>query len=91
VRKELTLHQRMATPLAGFVAALFAIPAGVRGGRRSAMAGVILTVASFFGFYALMQVGAFLALRQWVAPWLGAWLSNIVFLGVGSIMVSRVR
>jgi lipopolysaccharide export system permease protein len=91
VRKELTLHQRVATPLSGLVAALFAIPAGMRGGRRSAMAGVMLTVGCFFGFYALMQVGAFLALRQWLSPWVGAWLSNIVFLGTGTIMVVRVR
>lgn len=91
VRKELTLHQRIATPLSGLVAALFSIPAGMRGGRRSAMAGVMLTVGCFFGFYALMQVGAFMALRQWIPPWIGAWLSNVVFLGTGVIMVARVR
>lgn len=90
-QKWLTFHQRVALPWASFIVTLFAVPAGVRGGRRSALAGVFLTVSFFFGFYALMQVGTFLAMRQLVSPWLGAWLSNIVFLAVGTGLVARIR
>ena len=90
-QKVLSLHQRLASPWACFIVTLFAIPAGVRGGRRSALAGVFMTVAYFFGFYSLMQVGLFLGLRGLLWPWLGAWLSNIVFLSVGTVMVARIQ
>jgi lipopolysaccharide export system permease protein len=90
-QKVLSLHQRLAAPWACFIVTLFAIPAGVRGGRRSALAGVFTTVGYFFGFYSLMQIGLFLGLRGLIWPWLGAWLSNIVFLFTGTVMVSRIQ
>jgi lipopolysaccharide export system permease protein len=90
-QKELTLHQRLALPWACLIVTVFAFPAGVRGGRRSAVMGIVLTVLFFFGFYALMQVGALMAMRLLIRPWLGAWLSNIVFLGGGLVMSARIR
>jgi len=90
-QKKLALHQRMSMPWACLIVTLFAIPAGVRGGRRSAVTGIFLTVAFFFGFYSLMQIGTFLAMRQLIWPWIGAWLSNIVFLGAGVVMAMRIR
>ena len=90
-QKTLSLHQRLASPWACFIVTLFAIPAGVKGGRRSALAGVFVTVGYFFAFYSLMQIGLFLGLRGLIWPWLGAWLSNIVFLLAGTIMVARIQ
>ncbi len=89
--RELLLHQRMAMPWACLVITLMAIPAGLRGGRRGVLGGVILTVALFFAFYACMQVGRYLAMRQTISPWLGAWLSNIVFTLSGGMLAIRIR
>lgn len=90
-RRKFDLHSRLAMPWACLIVTLFGIPAGARSGRQSALAGVLLAVAFFFGFYALTQLGMFLGKTQVIWPWLGAWLSNIIFLITGTNMVLRMR
>jgi lipopolysaccharide export system permease protein len=90
-QKMYDLHARLAMPWACLIVTLFGIPAGARSGRQSALAGVFLAVAFFFGFYALSQIGLFLGKTQVIWPWTGAWLSNIVFLAAGLIMMARMR
>ena len=50
-----------------------------------------MAMAFFFGFYLLNQVGIFMAKRLWVAPWIGAWMSNAVFLVTGIVLAIRMR
>ncbi|MFC1498755.1 LptF/LptG family permease [Verrucomicrobiota bacterium] len=85
------LHQRIALPWACFIVTLFGIPAGAKSSRQSALTGVFIAVAFFFAFYMLNQVGMFLGIKRIIAPWLGAWLSNIIFLIVGIIMTVRMK
>jgi len=91
VHRRFDIHNRLAAPWACLVVALFGIPAGVQGGRRSALSGIFLAVAMFFAFYAFSQVGIFVGKREVVWPWLGAWLPNIVFLATGCVMIWRMR
>ena len=90
-QKTTDLHGRLALPWSCFIATLFAVPAGAGGGRHSALRGVFTAVGLFFAFYALMQVGVYLGKRSVLAPWLGAWLSNVVFLVAGLHMMRRIR
>lgn len=90
-QKRFDLHSRLAMPWACFIVTLFGIPTGARSGRQTALAGIFLTMLFFFGFYALTQVGMFLGKTQIIWPWLGAWLSNIVFLVAGIGMIRRMR
>jgi lipopolysaccharide export system permease protein len=90
-QKRFDLHSRLAMPWACVIVTLFGIPAGARGGRQSALTGIFLAMAFFFGFYALTHIGMFLGKREIVAPWLGAWLSNIVFLTAGVLMMFRLK
>jgi len=90
-RKKFDLHSRLAMPWACFIVMLFGIPVGAKSGRQNLLAGIFLAMAFFFGFYALTQVGLFLGKTQIIWPWLGAWLSNMVFLVVGIGMVRRMR
>ena len=90
-QKTYDIHARAAMPWACLIVILFGIPAGTKGGRHSALAGVFLAVAFFFAFYALSQVGLFMAKRQMISPWIGAWLSNMVFLAAGVVMLTRIR
>ncbi|NQU40144.1 MAG: YjgP/YjgQ family permease [Lentisphaerae bacterium] len=76
-------HLRIAMPWACFIVILFGIPAGARTARQSMINGVLSALLFFFVFYSLTQLGAFAAKRELMAPWLGAWLSNIVFLAAG--------
>lgn len=90
--KKVDIHLRFAMPWACLIVCLFGIPAGAAGGtRRAAFTGVFTAIILLFGFYAFIQVGVFLAKRQVIAPWLGAWLSNIVFLITGIVMLKKMR
>ena len=89
--RKADLQLRLAVPWACFVVTLFGIPAGVRSGRESVTVGILLTVFCFFIFHVLTQVGIFLAKRQILWPWAGAWLPNIVFLAAGLRMLYKIR
>ena len=90
-QKRFELHSRLAMPWACLIVTLFGIPAGASSGRQSALTGIFLAMGFFFGFYALIQVGILVGNRGVVAPWLGAWLSNIVFLAAGMLMMFRLK
>jgi lipopolysaccharide export LptBFGC system permease protein LptF len=89
--KRVKLHGRQAMPWACLVVTLFAVPAGARTGRQSALVGVFLAVACFFLFYAAEHVGMYVGIRQWVTPWVAAWLPNLGFLVGGAYMLFRAR
>jgi LPS export ABC transporter permease LptG len=85
------LHYRLAIPWACLIVTLFAIPTGARNARQGMLVAIFIAVACFFSFFTLLQVGVYLAKKQILSPWLGAWLSNIVFLGAGLGMTRRLR
>jgi len=85
------IHARLALPWACVVMTVFAIPAGVAGGRQSAFKGILLAIALFFGFYAASIGCQLLAKRALLAPALAAWLPNLVFLGAGGVLFARLR
>jgi len=90
-RRRFDVQQRLALPWACLVVTLFAVPAGSRGSRRSALAGIFTAMALFGSFYAVSQVGAFLGMRGLTWPWLGAWLGNIVFSLAAVALASESR
>lgn len=89
--KHFALHQRLALPWACFVVTIFGIPAGARTGRQNAISGIFAALGFFFAYYLLSHVGLVLGRSGMVQPWLGAWLSNVVFLFVGIVMMARLR
>ncbi|OGV60348.1 MAG: hypothetical protein A2498_04300 [Lentisphaerae bacterium RIFOXYC12_FULL_60_16] len=84
-------HARLAMPWTSLIVLFFAIPLGAQTGRQSILSGIIVALACFFGFYALFQVGIFMGKSQLVQPWIGAWLSNVVFLTIGAGMALHTR
>lgn len=90
-QKRFDVHSRIAGPWACVVVIVLGIPAGVRGGRRNALVGILGAISLFFAFYAASQVGIFLGKRNVLWPWVGAWLSNLVFFLTGSVMMWRMR
>lgn len=85
------LHERLAAPWSCLVVVLIAIPFGAASGRRNVFAGVAGSVFLCFAFFVLSQMGEALGSKGIVAPWLGAWLPNLVFGSVGAWMTARVR
>jgi len=82
---------RLAMPWGCLIVILFAIPAGARTGRQGALAAVFTAIGMLVGFYVLSQIGLILGTAGAIPPWAGAWLSNIVFLGLGIGMICRLR
>lgn len=74
-----SFHNHLAMPWASMIVILFAIPAGARTARQGVMSAVFSAIAMMAGFYALAQLGLVLGSTGTIPPWLGAWLSNIVF------------
>lgn len=88
--ERVELHQRFAIPLASFIFALLAAPLGIKPQRSAGSAtGFGISIIIIFIYYILMTVGDALGSKGSIAPWLGAWLQNIVIFLVGSIMLYR--
>lgn len=90
-RWRVDIHVRRALPWTCLIVTLFVIPTGARTGRQNALTGIFVAVGLLLGFYTLMQVGVVLGKQQFIAPWMGAWLSNVVFTVVGIVMMVRSR
>lgn len=91
LEEKVKLHQRLSIPFASFIFALLAAPLGIKPGRSSGSAvGMGLSIIVIFIYYILMTVGDAMASQGTIQPWLGAWLQNIVFLILGSILLYRV-
>ncbi|HKL12914.1 MAG TPA: LptF/LptG family permease [Halanaerobiales bacterium] len=89
--ERVKLHQRISIPFASFIFALLAAPLGIKPGRSSGSAvGLGLSIIVIFIYYILMTVGDAMGSQGTITPWLGAWLQNIVFLIIGSVLLYRV-
>ncbi len=84
-------HDRLASPWTCLVVVLIALPAGAGSGRRNAFVGVAATVFLAFAFFVLKEFSLALGYGEYVAPWLAAWVPNIVFSAVGLLALARVR
>jgi lipopolysaccharide export system permease protein len=89
--KKFQLHRRLAMPWACLIVTLFGIPAGSRSARHNPLSGVFLAMGFFLGFYAVGQIGAYLGIKQIIWTWLGAWLSNMIFMATGISLLIKMR
>lgn len=82
-------HLRFAQGFSAFVLVLLAIPGGINFSRRSNLSGIgiALGLSGFMIFS--FQVFPALASSGYMAPFLGAWLPNIIFLIIGITMFYR--
>lgn len=86
---QVLYHQRWAVPLASFIIALLAAPLGIQPSRAGTSMGMGISVILMFIYYMLMTVGGALAKSGSLPPVLGAWLQNIIFGGVGLLLLFR--
>lgn len=85
------IHSRSAMPWTCFIVMLFAIPTGARTGRQGAMSAIFSAIGLMAAFYVVYWIGQIMGSTQHIYPWVGAWLSNMVFFIVGLYMLSRIR
>ncbi len=91
IRLEVDLHSRMSMPLICLVVTLIGVPVGAHTGRKGAMAGIMLALSLFFGFYILQLVSQGFGKEGMIPAWLGGWLPVILFGAAAPFMIHRMR
>ena len=84
-------HRRFALPTACLVLALVGIPLGLSSKKSGKSGGFVLTILLVFAYYVISLVGVSLARQGRVSPWFGAWLADLVFLGLALFLLLRAE
>jgi len=85
------LHMKLAFPLINFIVILIGAPVATRLRANSVAMGFGLAITISFAYYAFMQSGKALGHNGALPPYLAAWLGDLVFGGVGSVMMFRAQ
>src|SRR5215831_6929736 len=84
-------HRRFALPTACLVLALVGIPLGLSSKKSGKSGGFVLTILLVFAYYFVSLIGVSLARQGRIAPWIGAWLADIVFLGLAVFLLLQAE
>jgi LPS export ABC transporter permease LptG/LPS export ABC transporter permease LptF len=84
------IHKKFSIPAACLVFGLIGLALGATSRRDGKMASFVIGVAIVFIYYILLWLGQSLTKGRVLAPWLAAWLPNIV-LGIAGIIFFRWR
>ncbi|MCC6232839.1 MAG: LptF/LptG family permease [Verrucomicrobiales bacterium] len=88
---ETWFHDRLATPWMCLVVVLIGLPAATGSGRRNPFVGVAAAIFLAFAFFVVKEFSLAAGAGGYVAPWLAAWLPNLVFGGSGVVAMQRTR
>jgi lipopolysaccharide export system permease protein len=89
---ELERYNRIAYPFAGVPGALLALALALRRNRKGHVSAALLeSVGVTLLFWATQGVTWSLGNSGRVAPWVAAWLPNVLFLAAGALAVRRTR
>ncbi len=83
------LHRRFAIPFACVVFGLVAVPLGIAPARTVRARGFSISLAVIFAYYILLSAGQGLAEQGTVPPWLGLWAPNLLFGGLGALLLRQ--
>jgi lipopolysaccharide export system permease protein len=83
-------HLRFSLPLASFFAVLISLPLGSGTARRvGRYGGVVFGILLVFGYYVILSVSRSLGEAGALPPWAAAWSFNILFGGIGMVLLAR--
>jgi len=82
---------RLAAPWTCLVVVFIAIPFGAQSGRRNLFFGVAGSIFICFAYFVLQQVSLAFGLNGHLPAWLAAWLPNMSFAVLGTILILRTR
>ncbi|MFW6190676.1 MAG: LptF/LptG family permease, partial [Candidatus Bipolaricaulota bacterium] len=80
------LHSRFSQPLAGLVFVLFSAPLSLILRHRSRAVGILLALLSVGGYQGVLLWGQTVVRQNALQPYLGAWLPDMIFGGVGLLL-----
>jgi LPS export ABC transporter permease LptG/LPS export ABC transporter permease LptF len=84
------IHKKFSIPAACLVFGLIGLALGATNRRDGKLASFVIGVAVVFAYYILLWLGQSLTKGHLLAPWLAAWLPNIV-LGLAGILLFKLR
>ena len=84
------IHKKYSIPAACLVFGLIGLALGATNRRDGKLASFVIGVAIVFVYYILLWLGQSLTKGRMLAPWLAAWLPNIV-LGIAGIIFFKWR
>lgn len=87
---EVQLYKKWAIPLAPFCAVLIAAPLGLIFSRMGGYVGVAFSIILVFIYYVTLQITEALGNYGQIPPFFGAWTSNLLFLGIGAVLLWRM-
>jgi lipopolysaccharide export system permease protein len=91
-RMRVDLHQKLALPFVTVLVILVGAPFSLKTNRSGgALMGLGIAVMISFSYYAIMAVSLALGKAGVLYPLLSAWLSNIIFLGMGIYFIKRLN
>ena len=82
-------HQRIALPFACIAFAMMALPLGVSTNRGGRSMGLVLSLILMFAYFMAVVGGSRATNAGGFSPILSAWLPNIVFTGLGLLLIAK--
>jgi lipopolysaccharide export system permease protein len=84
-----TLHYRYAFPFTCLIVIWLGVPLGMRVSRQGPMLGVGMALLLVITFYFLTYITLALGKGDRVPPAIAAWMTNVIFAGVGAVLITR--
>jgi lipopolysaccharide export system permease protein len=85
--QEVELHRRYAIPFACLVFALIGVPLGSQPRRSGRSHGFVFGILIVIGYYISLSASEILAVRRLIPASLAGWSSNLVFGGLGILLL----
>jgi LPS export ABC transporter permease LptF/LPS export ABC transporter permease LptG len=83
-------HRRLALPSSCLVLALVGVPLGLSSKKGGKSTGFVLTILLVFAYYLISLLGISFGRGGKLPPWLGVWMSDIIFCATGLLLLWRV-
>ena len=80
------IHQKFSIPVACLVFGLIGLALGATHRRDGTLGSFVLGILVVFAYYVPLYVGPSLVKGNYLPPWLGSWLANIVLGALGLVM-----
>ncbi|MBI3754608.1 MAG: LPS export ABC transporter permease LptG [Deltaproteobacteria bacterium] len=91
-RYVVDLHSKISFPLVSIIMVMLGIPFALKRGRRGGIAvGAGISIILGFSYWVISAVNTSLGYAGIIPPLLAAWFTNIIFAGLGLLMLSSIR
>ncbi|NOZ57390.1 MAG: LPS export ABC transporter permease LptG [Calditrichaeota bacterium] len=85
------LYMKIAFPFSNLIIVMFGAPLASTKRRSGAMVGFGISLAICFLYFGIIRIGQSLGHNGRLAPWLGAWLGNLLFGSVAVYLLYRAE